>query len=41
MEPWQRAIALREANRLLTFIRRWRWQLLARTRSATLDRLRK
>ena len=32
MEPWQKAIVLREARRLETYIRRWRWILLARIR---------
>jgi hypothetical protein len=30
MEAWQKAIVKREANRLETYIRRWRWLLIAR-----------
>jgi hypothetical protein len=26
LEPWQRAIALRESNRLEHFVRRWRYR---------------
>jgi hypothetical protein len=32
MEAWQKAIILRESRRLETYIRRWRWILLARIR---------
>jgi len=33
---WQYTLVVREQNRLTTFVRRWRWKMIARARRAAL-----
>ena len=39
LEPWQRAIVLRESRRLEQFVRRFRWHFRARIRAKLLEDL--
>jgi len=38
-QHWQHTLIVRERNRLTTFVRRWRWSMIARARRAALGQL--